>query len=465
MKTQVAVIGGGPGGYTTAIRLKQLGIDAVLFEQSALGGECLNWGCIPTKTLVKNADFFHEIRKSDSFGITAENVSYDYTKIAARKDQVVAKLVKGLEHLFKKRDIPVVSDKVHKITEKGEEFIVQTEKEEYVAVYVVLATGSIPASIPSMPFDGSHIINSRDVVSFKDLPEHISIIGGGTIGCEFASIFANFGVNVEIIELLPTLLSNEDQEIVRKFQLSLKKKGVKIYLDTKVEDYQIEEDGVKLTLSNDKVIKTKKVLVSIGRIPNLSLDVSALNLQQDKSKIVINGMMQTSNKRVFAIGDLTGKLMLAHTASKQGIIAASAISEDVAAKKSDPKKELVYENIPRCTFTDPELASVGLTEQQAADKGYEFLTGKFSYMANGKALGLGAPEGMIKILADKKERKIIGMHILGAQATELITAGSIMINTGLSVDQLHNVVFAHPTLSEVIMEALEDLDDLSVHKV
>jgi dihydrolipoamide dehydrogenase len=465
MSLQAAIIGGGPGGYVTAIRLQQKGISTLLFEKERLGGECLNWGCIPTKALVKISDLFNEFKHAEKFGIEVSKPGYDYQKIAARKDEVVEKLVGGLEFICKKKDITIVKEEVLKVKKKGEKYLLETSEDTYETEYVVIATGSVPFELPGMEFDGENFLSSRHILSLRELPEHLTIIGGGTIGCEFASIFSNLGIITEIVELLPNLLNNEDREIVRKLQLAFKKKGIKIHPGTKVTEHSREGEKIKLQLSNDKEILTDKVLVSTGRVPYCPLEFVDCPVEQEKKRIVINDRMETSQKNIFAIGDVTGRLMLAHTASKQGLQVAEYIAERIGTDNFKKPDKLIYQNIPRCTFTDPELSSVGMTEEEAKEEGREYLTGKFTYQANGKAIGLGATEGMIKIIADKESGKITGMHIVGAQATELITAGSLMINLGLTVKELDKVVYAHPTLSEIIMEAVEDLENLAIHKV
>ncbi len=465
MKRKVAIIGGGPGGYVTAIRLQQKGIESLLFEKERLGGECLNWGCIPTKALVKISDLFEEIRKAEKFGIDVKDVSYDYKRIDARKEEVVEKLVSGLEFICKKRKIEIINKMVTRISKKDSHYILVTDDEEYEVEYVILATGSVSAELPNLKFDGEKLLSSRHILSLKELPKHLTIIGGGTIGCEFASIFNNLGVEIEIVELLPNLMNNEDREIAKKLQLAFKKKKIKIHLGAKVEEYSANGDELILKLSNEKEIRTNKVLISTGRVPSCQIKFEECSPKMERSRILINDKMETDQPNIFAIGDVTGKLMLAHTASKQGLIVADIIKGRIDKKEDKLVETLLYENIPRCTFTEPELASVGLTEEQAEEKEIEIETGKFGYMANGKAIGLGATDGMIKVLAEKKSGKVIGMHIVGAQATELIVAGSIMVNLELKIRDLQKVVYAHPTLSEIIMEAVEDLDNMAIHKI
>ncbi len=462
---KVAVIGAGPGGYETAIRLNQKGIDVILFEKEKIGGECLNWGCIPTKAMVKSADLCEEVKHFSHFGIDIESSSINFDRIMKRKDEVVSKLTTGLKHIFSKRNVPIIEEMVTSISVHDAIYRVTTDKENiFHAEYVVIATGSKPMEIPFLPLDGKYFLSSRDILSLEKLPRSIAIVGGGTIGCEFASILSSLGVKVEIVEMLPSLLSYEDKEIARKLMISFKKRGIKVHVKTKIESAQVENGKVVMSTDKGKTITADQVLVSTGRVPACSIDLSNLQIEQNKQRILINDYMETTRKNIFAIGDVTGELLLAHTASKQGLMVADIIESKIN-NQTRSVKPLVYANIPRCTFTQPELASIGLTEDQAKEQGYDLLTGKFLYIANGKALATGSSDGQIKVVADKGSRKIIGMHILGVSATELIAVGSVIINTGLTLDDLHQVIYAHPTVSEVIMEAIEDLDNLAIHKI
>lgn len=462
---RAAVIGAGPGGYETAIRLSQKGIDVVLFEKERLGGECLNWGCIPTKAMVKSAELCEEVNHLAHYGIDVSDSAINFQRIMDRKEEVVTQLTKGLEHLLSKRKIPVHNELVTAVTKKDDLFEIKTaENNTFMVEYIIAATGSKPAEIPFLAFDGKHFLSSRDILALTELPESMIIVGGGTIGCEFASIMASLKVKVEIVEMLPSLLPYEDKEIARKLMISFKKRGIKVHVRTKIESAQLEDGKVKMTTDKGKAVTADKVLVSTGRIPACNIDFSNTQVKQQKEMITIDDYMETGQKNIFAIGDVTGKLMLAHTASKQGLLVADIIDARIN-KQAAPTGKLRYVNIPRCTFTLPELASVGLTEDQAKEEGYELIIGKFQYLANGKALASGAPEGQIKVLADKKTRKVLGMHIIGISATELVALGSVIINTGLMIDDLHKVVYAHPTISEVIMEAIEDLEGLAIHKI
>ncbi|MBC8383745.1 MAG: dihydrolipoyl dehydrogenase [Candidatus Cloacimonetes bacterium] len=464
VKHTVAIIGGGPGGYAAAIRLQQYGIDTVVFEKERLGGVCLNWGCIPTKTLVKVAELFSELHHVEEFGLSLENPTCDYPKIYERKNHVVEKLVSGLEFLFKKRQIPIIKEAVKTLEKHGDSYLISTENTTVQAYYVVIATGSSSKELHSMKIDGENILSSRDILKLQSLPERLVVVGGGVIGCEFASIFSQLGVEVQIVEFLPQLLSTEDEEISRRLAMALKKSGIKIYLKTAVENWKIENNELKLALSNGKEISTDKVLLSVGRAPVFDIECKNFEINIEKDAITINNNFETNQHNLFAIGDVTAKMMLAHTASKQGLLTAEIIKNRIEGTESRIEK-LRYENIPRCTFTNPEIGSVGLTEAQAKEKYKEILVGKFPFSANGKALGLGNVFGFVKTIADKKSNKIIGMHIIGPQATELIAEGGILIGLGMTVDEALKVVFAHPTLSEAVAESIEDLEKMSIHSM
>ena len=460
----VAIIGGGPGGYASAIRLQQYGIDAVVFEKDRLGGVCLNWGCIPTKALVKVADLFSELHHVEEFGLALENPSLDYEKIYKRKNQVVEKLVSGLEFLFKKRQIPVIKGSVKVIEKSGESYLISTENGSIEASYVIIATGSKPKELPTFKIDGTNILSSKGILKLQQLPKRLSIIGGGVIGCEFASIFAQLGVEVQIVEFLPQLISTEDEEISKRLAMALKKSGIKIHLNTAVEAWKKENSELVLNLSSGKEIATDKVLLSVGRMPVIDIKCENFDIAIERNAIIINDRFETNNRNLFAIGDVTAKMQLAHTANKQGLLTAAIIKNRIEGQ-SEEIEEITYENIPRCTFTNPEIGSVGLTEVQAKEKYKDILIGKFPFSANGKALGLGETFGFVKTIADKNSKKIIGMHIIGPEATELIAEGGIIVQSGMTIDDAVKIVYAHPTLSEAVIESIEDLEKMSIHSM
>jgi len=460
---KVAVIGGGPGGYVTAIRLNQYNIDVAVFDKERLGGVCLNWGCIPTKSLVKVADLFSEIKECEIFGITSENTKADYKKIWKRKNDVVEKLVSGIEFIFNKRKITTFKQTVKKIEKTESGYKIITGEDDYFADYIVLATGSKPKELPFMQCDGNRILSSRDILKMEALPKKLTVVGGGVIGCEFASIYNQLGVEVEIVEFLPKLIALEDTEISKRLAMMMKRSGIKLHLKTAVESYEEIPDGIILKLSNGKEIISDKVLLSVGRIPVMDVVIDE-DLSMTNGFIDIDKLMKTNLDNMFAIGDVTGKLMLAHTASKQGLIVADIINNEIN-KANLEIIELDYKKIPTCTFTNPEVASVGITEPEAKEKFENIQIGKFQFSANGKALGLGATVGFVKIVALEESKQIIGVHIIGPQATELIAQAGILLGLNATIDDVKKVVFAHPTLSETLMEAVEDLEKLAIHKI
>lgn len=461
---KVAIIGGGPGGYVTALRLKQYKIDTVVFEKERLGGVCLNWGCIPTKALVKTAELLTEIKEAQEFGINTENTQIDFAQIYKRKDKVVEQLVGGVEFLFNKQKVPIIKERVTKINKKDNLFTITAENETVTADYVILATGSKPTELPFMKFDSKKVISSRDILQLKKLPKTLAIVGGGVIGCEFASIFHQLGTKVTIIEFLPRLLAGEDEEISRRVGMAFKRNKMKLFLGRGVESYEETEDGVKLNIADGKSVEAEQVLVSVGRVPTCDIEFEGLDLKRNRGSVEVDEYMRTGVENMFAIGDLNNKQLLAHTASKQGLIVASLIKSEVEDNPQDVEP-IIYENVPRCTFTNPEVASVGLTEEQAKEKYGEVLVGKFPYSASGKALGMGNTFGFAKTITDAKTKKIVGMHIIGLQASELIAQGAILIGKNADTHDVEKIVFAHPTLSEIVMESIEDTISLSVHKI
>ncbi len=463
--TKVAVIGGGPGGYEAAIRLNQYGIETIVFEKERIGGICLNWGCIPTKTLVKSSEIVREVQEAETFGLNPQTNIFEYSNIFERKNKIVEQLVSGIEFLFRKRKIPIVKDAVVSVTRTDDKYILNCSSgDQYSAEFIIIATGSDSKELPGIKIDEQRILSSTGMLKMSELPRSLAVIGGGVIGCEFASIFATFGVEVHIIEFLPRLVSTEDEEISKRLAMALKKKGIKVVLNTAVQAATETDTGVVLQLSNDTTLQVDKVLMSVGRVPVNNIEWQGQDLATERGAICIDDMMQTNLPSVYAIGDVTAKMMLAHTASKQGLIAVEHIKSRVMQSAYHPHK-FVYINIPRCTFTDPEIGSVGYTEEQAKAEFGEILIGKFPFTANGKAMAMSNTFGFVKTIARADNQQLVGMHIIGPQAAELIAQGGIMISMGVTAEDVESVVFAHPTLSEAIMESVEDIRLLSIHKI
>ncbi len=462
---KVAIIGGGPGGYVTGLRLHRYNIETVVFEKERLGGVCLNRGCIPTKALVKVAELYSEVKKSQSYGLVIPDFDVDYNQVFERKNNIVENLVSGIEKLYSKQKIPVIKQEVISIEKRDKLFVISTnDSEEYSADYVVLATGSQPKELPFMPFDGENILSSDHILEMKELPKSLAVVGGGVIGCEFASIYNAMGVQVTVIEFLPKLVPFEDEEISKRLAVALKKSGIKVMTKSAVEAYEKQEEGILLKLSNSKEIAVEKVLVSVGRAPVNNIEMKNCSVTIEKGALNIDDEMKTGVENIWAIGDNTAKLMLAHTASKQGLMVASQINKLVNGVDFESFK-LDYKDIPRCTFTHPEIGSVGLTTVEAQEMYEEIEIGKFPFSASGKAMAIGDTFGFVKTIAEKHSGKIVGMHIIGPNATEMIAQGAILIGKQATTHDVEKIVFAHPTLAECVMESVEDVDGLSVHKL
>ena len=362
--SQVIIIGGGPGGYESAIRLHQYGVSCLLIEKERLGGLCLNWGCIPTKTLVKSAELYSEMLNAENFGLPKPEVTLEYNKVFQRKNAVVEQLAGGIEYLFSQRDIPVIKATAVSVAKESGKYIVTISTGEcYSAEYLIIATGSEAKELPSIKIDEKDILSSTGMLKLQELPNELVIVGGGVIGCEFASIFSTFGVQVTLIEFLPRIMATEEEEISKRLTRQFKKTGVKVLTNTGVQGITKKEKRLELILSNETTLYADKVLLSVGRKPINNLNWKGINIKEEKDAILIDDFMQTNCDKIYAVGDVTGKLQLAHTAGKQGLIAVEHIASCLYPEKhSAPKEPLNYINIPRCTFTHPEIASVGRKE-------------------------------------------------------------------------------------------------------
>lgn len=456
---KIAVLGAGPGGYVAAIKAAQLGAAVTVIEDTEVGGTCLNRGCIPTKALVASAEVLDKAKNIQDFGIELNgDVIPDIQKILERKNKIVNIQVKGIRGLFKSWGIKILD---------GKGFIVSANKirvalkdggaEEVETDKIIIATGSRPAQIPIFPFDGEKILSSDDALNLNNIPRSLLIIGAGVIGCEFAFIYREFGSEVTMVEMMPGAVSTEDEEISAILEKELKKRKIKLAANIKVEKIEIKENSVLAFLSDGGTIEAEKVLVSIGRAIN-SKDIGLENIgvkTGQRGEIIINDKMETSVKDVYAVGDVTGGIMLAHMASKEGMIAAeNALGGNAVINRSV---------VPAAIFTSPEIASVGLREKQALDKGYRIKIGRFQFRALGKAHAMGEISGLIKIIADEQNDKILGAHIIGPHASDLIHEIALAVNKGLTVKDIADTIHAHPTLSEGIMEAAEDVHDSAIH--
>ena len=455
----VVIIGGGPGGYVAAIRGAQLGAKVAIVEKKSLGGTCLNRGCIPTKALYASAKTLVAAKKAGNFGVNIKDIAFDLSKAVARKNDVVTKLVGGVRQLLKGNGIEIFEGEAF-LENAGQVRITRADglKGTITAKKIIIATGSEPAMIPVFNIDKKNIITSTEMLDLQTVPKTLLIIGGGVMGCEFAGIFADFGSKVTIAELLPTILATEDKQVSRVILKNFKDKGVDVFTEVSVQSVQDTGNGVKTTLADGKEFITEKVMVSIGRSFNSQgFGLEALGVNTEKGRIVVNDKMETSVQDVYAAGDVIGGMLLAHVASSEGIVAVNnALGKDM---------KMDYAIVPAGIFTDPEIASVGLREKDAKEKGIDVSIGRFPYVACGKALCMGEEEGFVQILSDPGTDKVLGCSIIGAHATDLIQEVAVAMKAGIKVKDIAETIHAHPTLPELVMEAAEDVHGMAIHKV
>lgn len=460
MQKRIVVIGGGPGGYVAAIRGAQLGAKVTLIERHKIGGTCLNYGCIPTKTLYKNAELLHTLKHIEDFGIKVDHYSIDVDKIQSRKDEVVHTLVSGIEQVVKANGVEIIDGSASFIDAKTLKVVkADSETIEVSGDDIIIATGSTSA-VP--PFEGVNlpgVVTSKELLEFKSIPEKLVIIGGGVISMEFAGIFAALGSEVSVVIRSDKFLREVDSEITKRFGAMLKKKGIE--LNKSVENMKIvqTESGLKVTGDNKKgpvEFPADTVLLSTGRVPvykDLNLDAAGVEVTK-KGIAVDHHTFKTNVDNVYAIGDVNGIIMLAHAASHQGIAAVESIM-GIEHKGN-------HDAIPNCIFVFPEIAGVGITEDEANEKGIEIKKSKFMFGANGKALSIGEPDGFIKVISDMND-VVLGVHIMGPHASDLIAEGTLAVANRMTVDQIANTVHAHPTLAESFAEATLGLRGEAIH--
>jgi dihydrolipoamide dehydrogenase len=456
---KITVLGAGPGGYVAALKAAQLGAEVTVIEESEVGGTCLNWGCIPTKTLIASAEVLHKTRNAKNFGLELDGtISPNIEKIVERKNKVVGTQIKGIRGLFKSWGVNIIEGRGEIVSPKKISVTLKDgSKEEVETDNIIIATGSKPAQIPVFPFDGKRILSSDNAINPDSIPGSLLIIGAGVIGCEFAFIYKEFGSDVTMVEMMPNAVSTEDEEISAILERELKKNKIKLLKDTSVQKVDVKEDGVSVELSNGKTLEAEKVLVSIGRAvnsKNIGLEAIGVKTGQ-RGEIIVDSRMQTNVEGIYAIGDVTGGIMLAHLASAEGMAAAKNAAGGNA--------EMNYDVIPAAIFTSPEIGSVGLREKQAAEKGLKYKVGRFQFRALGKAHAMGEIAGLFKIIADEETDKILGGHIIGPHASDLIHEVALAMEKGLTVKDVAHTIHAHPTLAEGIMEAMEDVHDAAIH--
>lgn len=454
----IAVIGGGPGGYAAAIRAAQKGACVCLVEKDKVGGTCLNRGCIPTKALYSTALTLQRIRGAGAHGIDAGEIRFDYSRAAARKDDVVTKLVSGVEQLLKGNGVDVFRGEAS-LEGPGRVKIRREDVTGHIrAKQIILATGSVAARPKSLPIDGKNVLTSTEILAIKDLPSSLLVVGGGYIGCEFASIFSAFGTQVTVVEQLPVLLARTDRQAVREVEKNLREQGVVIHTGTSVEELQVGDGKVTARLSGGKEVVAEKALVSIGRLPNSAgFGFEEAGVRLEKGGVVVDDRMRTSVEGIYAIGDVTNIIQLAHVAAYQADVAVdNALGGDARAD---------YRVIPSTIFTLPEIGQVGLTEEECKAQGLETEIGRFAYQASSKALCDGEPRGMVKILAEKGSGRLLGGTFVGEEAATLVAEVAVAMQQGMSAASLAAVVHSHPTLPEMIREAAEDTEGLAIHKL
>jgi dihydrolipoamide dehydrogenase len=454
-KYDIAVIGGGPGGYVAAIRAAKLGKHVALVEERDLGGTCLNRGCIPTKTLLHSSDLYRELGEAKKIGISVSDYEFQYKKMAKRKEKVVKTLRSGVSNLLSGNHVELL---VGRAVMTGVHTF-RVGEEEIEADQMILATGSKPASIPIPGIDHPAVQNSDEVLELTECPESVIIIGGGVIGVEFATLFSDLGKAVTIVEMMPTILYGQDPDICRTMTDILTGRGVSVHTGAKVLEIadgticRYEEEG------EQKEAEAALIIVAAGRKPNSdNMGLEEIGIAMERGFIQVDDEMRTSVPNIYAIGDVTGKIQLAHVASAQGIVAAVNAAQGLHT-------DMDYSAVPSCIYTSPEIASVGMTMQQAEEAGYKVRCGRFNVSGNGRSLAVNNMDGFAKIVADADTDKILGVSVMAPYATEMIGEACTAIRYGLTAEQLANVIHAHPTVSEILMEAAEDVHGLATHKL
>lgn len=456
----VVVIGAGPGGYVAAIRAAQLGLKTAVIERQHLGGICLNWGCIPTKALLKCSEVNHLLHNLDQFGFSADNIKFDFTKIIQRSRDVASKLSSGIAHLLKKNKVEVIMGE-GKILGKGSIQVTIDGKANNISTKnIVIATGARARVIPGFEPDSNFVWTYKEAMTPKELPKSLIVVGSGAIGVEFASFYRNMGVEVTLVEMFERILPAEDAEIAEIAHKAFIKQGMQIHTSsqiTKITKGKTDLTAVLLCNGKEQNIKAEKILMAVGVVANtenLGLDKTKVKLE--KFLIEVNQYCETAEPGIYAIGDVISGPWLAHKASHEGIL----VAEKIAGKKTHSINKL---NIPGCTYSMPQIASIGLTEKQAKDKGLKIKVGKFPFMANGKAIALGETDGLIKTIFDEKTGELLGAHMIGAEVTEMIQGFAIHKAMEGTEEDLINTIFAHPTLSEMMHESVLSAYNRAIH--
>jgi dihydrolipoamide dehydrogenase len=451
MDYDIIIIGSGPGGYVAAIRASQLGLKTAVVEKAELGGICLNWGCIPTKSLLKSAQVLEYMQHSEDYGISCDHVVADFDKVIARSRAVADGMSKGIQFLFKKNNIEHIQGFGKLIAKNTIEVTDEAgNKKNYSANHIILATGARSKQLPNLQQDGKKIIGYRQALTLEKLPKSMVVVGSGAIGSEFAYFYSTMGTDVTIVEFLPNVVPLEDDEVSKTLARSFKKKKIKIMLESSVESVDTSGELCKVSVKTKKgteVIEAEIVLSAVGITPNLEgIGLEELGIHVENGKIKVDEYYRTNIEGIYAIGDIVPGQALAHVASAEGITCV----EKIVGHNPQP---VDYKNVPACTYTTPEVASVGMTEQQAIDAGYEIKIGKFPFTASGKASAAGAKEGFVKLIFDAKYGELLGGHLIGANVTEMIAGLVVARKLETTGHELIKSIHPHPTMSEAIMEA------------
>ena len=454
----IIVIGGGPGGYVAAIRAAQLGAKALLIEKDQLGGTCVNRGCIPTKAMLADAELYDHAKRSSV--LKMEGLRVDMKQLLLRKSEVVKRMATGVQFLIRNNGITFSQGKAKFIDRTTIEVEGEKGREEFKSQRTIIATGSVSAQIPNVDIDGKVILTSTEMLELTSIPKELIIIGGGVIGMEFACLFNSLGSEVTVIEMLPEIISTEDEEIIRGLTTLLKKRDIQIHTETKVKEAKVKKGRAEVTVVNKEgkevLYKAEKALMAVGRSPFTNgLGLEKINIAFNGRFIKVNEKMETNIPGIYAIGDVTGRQMLAHKASAEGIAAA----ENALGHKT----KVDYSKIPNCIYTFPEVASVGMTEKQARKNGLQVLVGRYPFQSNGRALAMGDSEGFVKVIADKDLGQVVGVHILGYHATDLIGGPVLAMALETTAEEMGKTTQAHPTLTEAIAEASLDTLREAIH--
>ncbi|TMJ20084.1 MAG: dihydrolipoyl dehydrogenase [Alphaproteobacteria bacterium] len=465
------VLGSGPGGYVAAIRASQLGLKVAIVEREKLGGICLNWGCIPTKALLRTSEINHYLTHASAYGLSAEKVSFDLAKIVERSRKVAGQLNMGVKGLMKKNKVTVVEgDGI--ISGKGKLTVTKDGKTtELAARHIMIATGARARDLPFAKADGERVWTYRHAMVPKEMPGKLLVIGSGAIGVEFASFYSDMGAEVTIVEMLPRILPVEDEDVSAFVHKALTKQGMKLHVGSGVDKLEVGKTGVKATIKGAGVQDFSHVIVAIGIVPNSEeIGLEALGVKTERGHIVTDGYGRTNVEGIYAIGDVTGPPWLAHKASHEGVVCVEAIAHEMAKAKvgtvtSNCPLPHPFEtwNIPGCTYSRPQVASVGLTEAKAKEAGREVKVGKFPFIGNGKAIALGEAEGFVKTVFDAKTGELLGAHMVGAEVTELIQGYVVARQLETTEAELMETVFPHPTLSEMMHESVLDAYGRALH--